>query len=387
MLSKSQQPRTSKLRGRELGLPFPGHSGPFNAITDVPDVEVGFTTLIEDRDVPGEGIRAVRTGVTAILPRGRQNSWQPVWAATYVLNGAGEMTGLAWIGDYGYFSGPLCLTNTHAIGTAHTAACKWMRRAYRDHLPALYNWATPVVTETSDSYLNDMDGFHVTEADVTAAIAAAASGPIAEGNVGGGTGMNTYEFMAGTGTASRDILVGTRRYTVGVLVQSNFGWRPQLTVLGVPAGRHLMHVLPLRATSEIYARRGIRTGDGSIIVIVATDAPMQPLYLQRMARRAAIGISRTGTPGSDYSGDIFLAFSTAAVDGQRDADGIESLDYVRSDMLDPLFTATVEATEEAIINALLAAEPMTGHDGHTSPALPHDELVAIVRRYGRMPAG
>ena len=328
MLSKSQQPRTSKPRGRELGLPFPGHSGPFNAITDVPDVEVGFTTLIEDRDVLGEGIRAVRTGVTAILPRGRQNSWQPVWAATYVLNGAGEMTGLAWIGDYGYFSGPLCLTNTHAIGTAHTAACKWMRRAYRDHLPALYNWATPVVTETSDSYLNDMDGFHVTEADVTAEIAAAAGGPIAEGNVGGGTGMNTYEFKAGTGTASRDILVGTRRYTVGVLVQSNFGWRPQLTVLGVPAGRHLMHVLPLRATSQIYARRGIRTGDGSIIVIAATDDMGLKTRRRLGRRRAAAAPPPTAPPIKRFAALAARPQSTGALAPLGDAR--------RQDLADPL---------------------------------------------------
>ncbi len=362
-------------RGRGLGLPFTGTTGPFNAITDVAGVEVGFTTLIEGegRLVVGEG--PVRTGVTAILPRRRVGEPAPVWAATSTFNGCGEMTGAHWIAEFGSFLGPVTITNTHSIGIAHHATARWMRSRYEAGSSGAYDWVMPVAAETFDGHLNDIDGFHVTEAHVMAAIEGAASGPVAEGNVGGGTGMIAYEFKGGTGTASRTLALGGRTCVVGALVQANFGIRPWLSVLGVPVGRHLV---------EGAARR---TDQGSIIAVVATDAPLLPTQLQRVARRIGLGVGRTGTVGGDSSGDIFLAFSTAnslPYEGGGAGAGFGRLEFAPDPWLDPLFAATVEAVEEAVLNALVGAETMVGRDGHEVPAIDHDELRGVMARYKRL---
>lgn len=371
-----------RLRARGLGLPFPGKTGQNNSITDIPGVEVGYTTLIEGSGQLIVGKGPVRTGVTAILPRGKETVPHPVWAAIYTLNGAGEMTCSHWIRDYGFFFGPICLTNTHSVGITYHAATRWMREHYNQNALGIYNWAMPVVAETYDGYLNDIDGFHVRQEHVVAAIEGATSGPIAEGNVGGGTGMKTYEFKAGTGTASRVVRLQDEEFVVGALVQSNFGFRPQFTILGVPVGRHMTeHVM---FTGEDYVRHGMQEA-GSIIVIVGTNAPMLPLYLERMARRMAIGIGRTGTTGSDYSSDICLAFSTANPSPRTGDTSIGALTYTPSDWLDPIFTATVQSIEEAIVNAMVAAETMIGCDDHKIVAIDHDELCEIMARYNRQP--
>ena len=372
-------PRTSdpdgRLRARGLGLPFLGATGPSNAITDVAGVEVGFTTLIEGEGplVVGEG--PVRTGVTAILPRGHEDGRapRPVWAGMSTLNGAGEMTGAHWIGEFGYFLGPITITNTHSIGIAHHATARWMRANHRAGASGAYDWVMPVAAETFDGHLNDIDGFHVTEAHVIAAIEGAAPGPIAEGNVGGGTGMIAYEFKGGTGTASRTVTLGGRPRMVGALVQANFGVRSWLSVLGVPVGQHL-------------SQGASRTADeGSIIAVVGTDTPLLPSQLQRVARRIGLGVGRTGTVGGDSSGDIFLAFSTAGsvpLDGA--GTGLGHIDFTPDPALDPLFAATVEAVEEAIINALVAATTMVGRDGHEVRAIDHDELRDVMVRFNRL---
>ncbi|HQU67679.1 MAG TPA: P1 family peptidase [Albidovulum sp.] len=330
----------AKMRARDLGLDVPGLPGPLNAITDVPGVEVGQTTIISG-DGPLQSPKGpVRTGVTAILPRGHDNELSPVWAGIYALNGNGEMTGSHWIKDGGYFHGPVLITNTQSVGMAHHAATGWMI----DHYPQIredHFWCMPVVAETYDGCLNDINGRHVKEEHVLAAIDSAKGGPVAEGAVGGGTGMIAYEYKGGTGTASRKI----GDHTVGVLVQANHGIRDWLTVFGTRVG-HLM-----RDDLLFDQERG------SIIVVVATDAPMMPHQLQRLARRAAIGIGRNGTPGGNNSGDIFLAFSTANRRSRASMEtGVLSFDWLSDNDFDPYYLAAVEATEEAVINAMLAAE-------------------------------
>ena len=279
----------TKPRARDLGLPFPGTPGPFNAITDVPGVLVGFTTLTD----PAVNMR---TGVTAILPRAETDSPRPVWAGFHTLNGNGEMTGVHWINDAGYFVGPICITNTHGIGAAHTGATEWMIATYAKHFREEHAWAMPIVAETYDGCLSDINAMFVKPHHAVAALNAAKSGPVAEGSTGGGNGMICYEFKGGTGTASRQVSIGGQTYTVGVLVQANFGIRPWLTVLGVPVGR------------EMSAGWQPRKETGSIIVIIATDAPLSDAILRQLAKRASIGIGRSGTPGGNNSGDIFLAF-------------------------------------------------------------------------------
>jgi len=337
-----------KPRGRELGLPFKGVTGTFNAITDVPGVEVGFCTRIEGDPplVPGKG--PVRSGVTAILPLGRMAEPQPVWAGVYALNGNGEMTGAHWIHDGGYFVGPICVTNTHSVGIVHHAAVKWMIRTYEQIWQSQHLWALPVVAETYDGVLNDINGQHISEADALSALNVAAPGPVAEGNVGGGTGMICYDFKGGTGTASRQLEVDGDTFTLGALVQANHGRRPWLTLLG----RRVGEAMP---EGQLLGRE-----QGSIIVIVATDLPMAPHQLRRLAKRAAIGIGRGGTPGGNSSGDIFLAFSTANRGPIAELTGARiTLEMINDDLFDPIYLAAVEAIEEAVINALLAAEDMT----------------------------
>jgi D-aminopeptidase len=362
---------TGRPRGRGLGLPFAGDTGPANALTDVPGVTVGFRTLVrgEGRLQPGQG--PVRTGVTAILPRGGTKEYLPVWAGMFALNGNGEMTGGHWIEDAGHWHGPLLITNTHSVGMAHHAAVGWMVR----HYPAIALnglWAMPVVAETFDGHLNDVNGRHVTEADVLAAIESAAPGPLAEGNVGGGTGMIAYEFKGGTGTASRRLALPQGSYMVGALVQANFGIRPWLTILGVPVGQHL-------TADRLWSRE-----TGSVIGIVGTDAPLLPNQLERLAKRIGLGIGRTGTPSGNNSGDIFLAFSTANATPGAPGAALPSLAYLPDEALDPLYLGLVEAVEEAVVNALLAAETMTGRDGNIVRAIDHDALLAVMRRHGRL---
>ncbi len=360
-----------KPRARLLGIPFDGTPGALDAITDVAGLEVGYTTLISGEGSLKVGVGPVRTGVTAILPRGHHDTLDhPVFAAGFSLNGNGEMTGMEWVEEGGFLEGPVMLTNTHSVGTVRDAVIKW--RVSQGAADATgYWWSLPVVAETYDGYLNDVNGFHVKDEHVFHALDSAAPGPIAEGAVGGGTGMICYEFKGGTGTASRKLDAKEGGYTVGVLVQANCGLRKQLTVAGVPVGRDI--TVPSVWSEET----------GSIIIVVATDAPLLPHQLKRLARRATIGLARTGSISGNGSGDIFLAFSTANLDAAK-TEGTPKLEMLPNDRINPLFEATVQATEEAIINAMVAAEPMTGRDGHHVPALPHEELRQVLRKYGRL---
>ncbi len=345
MTKSSSKP---KPRGRDLGLPFPGETGPDNAITDVPGVEVGFKTRIEGDGPLVQGSGPVRTGVTAILPLGRKPEPEPIWAGMYALNGNGEMTGTHWIKDGGYFVGPVCITNTHSVGMVHHAATRWMIRTYTKAWETKHLWAMPVVAETYDGVLNDINGLHLTEEDALAALDAAKPGPIKEGNVGGGTGMIAYEFKGGTGTSSRRLTIDGETFYMGALVQANHGIRPWLTVLG----RKIGEAMP--------EGRLLDSEQGSIIVILGTDLPMAPHQLQRLAKRAALGVARGGSPGGNNSGDIFLAFSTAnrcpipQLAGPR-----RMLETINDQSFDDIYLAAVEAIEEAVINAMLAAEDMT----------------------------
>ncbi len=337
-----------KQRGRELGLPFPGTTGEFNAITDVPGVQVGYRTRIEGDGplVPGQG--PVRSGVTAILPLGDEAEPQPVWAGLFALNGNGEMTGTHWIRDGGYFVGPICITNTHSVGIVHHATVRWIIQKYAAAWESEHLWSMPVIAETYDGVLNDINGQHITEDDALAALNAARSGPVAEGNVGGGTGMICYEFKGGTGTSSRCVDVAGEPFVIGALVQANHGLRPWLKVLGKPIGK-LMPEARLKSAEH-----------GSIIVILGTNLPIAPHQLQRLAKRAAIGIGRGGTPGGNNSGDIFLAFSTANRGPiPQLATTRLHFEIINDEAFDPIYMAATEAIEEAIVNALLAADDMT----------------------------
>jgi len=357
-------------RARDLGVPFDGTPGPLNAITDVAGVTVGHTTLIEDL---ANGHK-VRTGVTAILPRGRDSIQTPVFAGSTVLNGAGEMTGRAWIEESGILEGPVMLTNTHSVGTVHEATIAWrVRHGNAD--ASGYWWSTPIVAETWDGTLNDVNGFHVKPAHVDAALDGATGGPVGEGNVGGGTGMTCHEFKCGIGTASRRVDIEGGVYTIGVLVQANYGTRPSLRIAGMPVGRHLK--------VDSSASEAASDGDnGSIIIVVATDAPLLPTQLDRVARRAGMGLARMGSFAGNGSGDIFVAFSTANARAMGDG-RVLGAEFLENSRLDGLFEATVQATEEAIVNAMVAARDMTGEGGRYAKALPHADLVELLKRYGR----
>jgi len=361
-------------RARDLGIPFPGTPGPLNAITDVAGVEVGYTTLVAGDGPLQVGKGPVRTGVTAILPRGRKSP-TAVFGAYAVGNGNGEMTGTIWVEESGTVGTPVLITNTHSVGVVRDAVIAWMlENGGTEQL-----WGLPVVAETWDGYLNDLNGFHVRREHVFAALDNARGGPIAEGNVGGGTGMHTFEFKGGTGTSSRRVRVkGAGDYTVGVLVQSNFGRRWQLQVAGIPVGREWPEDAPFTA------EYGPSNELGSIIVVVATDAPLLPTQLKRIARRAAMGIARTGGMAGNGSGDIFLAFSTANAPAATAVEGLQQAAFLPNDQLDGLFEATVLATEEAIVNALVAARTMSGNNGYTVHALPHDRLQAALKKHGRL---
>lgn len=360
----------TKPRGRELGLPFPGTPGPHNAITDVPGVAVGYTTL-DGRSSAG---RTIKTGVTAILPRGHETEPHPVWAGFHSLNGNGEMTGMHWVEDAGYFVGPVCITNTHSVGMVHHGAVRWMVRQYAEAWQRTRLWAMPVVAETFDGEFSDIDGLHIEEQHVLDALDSATAGPVAEGNVGGGNGARCYKFKGGTGTSSRALEIEGRPYTVGALVQSNHGVREVFNVLGVPVGREI----PLDdAQAEL----------GSIIVVIATDAPLLPHQLRRVAKRGSIGIGRNGTFGGNGSGDIFLAFSTANLKPLPQFSPLhQQMDCLSDNACDALYLAAVESVEEAVINSMLAAEdtPRLDPRAGVCKAIDHDELMAVMRRYQRV---
>ncbi|MEZ5500034.1 MAG: P1 family peptidase [Steroidobacteraceae bacterium] len=369
-------PSAGAPRARDLGVPFTGTPGKWNAITDVAGVEVGHVTLIEGEGALVAGKGPVRTGVTAVLPRGKNAPADPVFAAWFTQNGNGEMTGTTWVEESGELYGPVMITNTHSVGVVRDAVIAWSLARYQIDLEDW--WALPVVGETWDGWLNDLNGFHVKQSHAFAALDGAASGPVAEGNVGGGTGMICYEFKGGIGTASRRVADAAGEYTLGVLVQANFGRRGQLVVAGVPVGEEITE-------EPAYANlRGHQGGSdmGSIIVVIATDAPLLPHQLKRIAKRASMGIARTGGTASNSSGDIFIAFSTAPA-GERSPESLASIKMLPNDRITPLFQATAEATEEAIINALVAARTMTGVDNRRVIALPQDRLIGLLEKYNR----
>ena len=373
-LAREPIPAPPKIeRARDLGIPFDGTPGKFNAITDVPGVEVGYTTLISGEGKLERGKGPVRTGVTAILPRGLSEMNDSVFAGYFSLNGNGEMTGTTWVEESGFLEGPIVLTNTHSVGVARDAVIAW-RLAHGGPDAEGFAWSLPVVAETWDGWLNDVDGFHVKPEHVARAIETAHGGAIEEGSVGGGTGMICYEFKGGTGTASRIVAAvadrgpsETKQYTIGVLVQANCGRRPQLTIRGIEIGKKI--------PGAVYQKE-----TGSIIIVIATDAPLLPHQLKRLARRASLGLARTGSVSGNGSGDLFIAFSTANPHAADSSPPTRTIETMPNDLMDPLFTATVEATEEAIINALVDNHDMTGRDGHKVPALPHDRLREIFKR-------
>jgi L-aminopeptidase/D-esterase-like protein len=359
----------TKPRARDLGIPFDGKTGALNAITDVKGVEVGHKTLISGEGKLQVGVGPVRTGVTAILPRGK-NFTDQVFAGWFTLNGNGEMTGTTWVEDSGFLDGPVMITNTHSVGVVRDAVIAWrVKKAPPDEQG--YWWSLPVVAETWDGYLNDVNGFHVKPEHVFHALDTAHGGAVEEGNVGGGTGMVCHEFKGGIGTSSRVVSLKEGSYTVGVLVQCNYGLRDELRIAGVPAGR------------EIPGNK-VWSGDtGSIIVVVATDAPLIPTQLKRVARRVSLGMGRNGSFSGDGSGDIFIAFSTANA-GAAGTKGLHQITMLPNEDLDSIFLATVQATEEAVINALVAAQTMTGVNNHTAIALPHNKVQEILRKYNRL---
>jgi D-aminopeptidase len=362
----------SKPRARDLGVPFDGTPGTYNAITDVKGVEVGHTTLISGSGKLVVGQGPVRTGVTAVLPRGK-DSTDPVFGAWFTLNGNGEMTGTTWLEDSGFLDGPVMITNTHSVGVVRDAVIAWrVKKAPPDQNG--YDWSLPVVAETYDGDLNDINGFHVKPEHAWHALDTAHGGMVEEGNVGGGTGMVCNEFKGGIGTSSRVLDAKYGGYTVGVLVQCNYGWRSQLRIAGVPVG------------IEIQENK-VRDNDvGSIIIVVATDAPLIPTQLRRLVRRAALGLGRDGSYSGDGSGDIFVAFSTANP-GASNSKGVRQISMLPNEQLNPLFLGTVQATEEAVVNAMVAAETMKGINDFEVIALPHDRLREVLKKYNRLAKG
>jgi D-aminopeptidase len=353
---------SGKRRARGLGIEFDGEPGEHNGITDVPGLEIGYATLIRGEGALERGRGPVRTGVTGILPRGRDHAAAPVFAGTFSLNGNGELTGTQWIEESGVCKGPITITNTHSCGLARDATIRWLVERSEDPFE---RWILPIAGETFDGELNDINGFHVTEADVFRALDEARGGPIELGSVGGGTGMICYDFKGGSGSASRLVDIAGERYCVGTFVQANFGQRRELTVRGVPVGRHI-------SGGEVRTRPA-----GSIIAVVATDAPLLPHQIKRLARRVTLGLARTGSVSHNGSGDLFLALSTANAEALDANAPLGEVAFVSNESMNPLFTAVVESTEEAIIDAMVANETMVGRDGLTVMALPHDRLMDL----------
>ncbi len=362
---------TDKKRARDLGIPFNGTPGKFNSITDVPGVEVGYSTLIRGIGKWKVGEGPVRTGVTVVLPKGKTTD--PYNAGYFIFNGEGEMTGIPYLHDYGTTRGPIGITNTNSVGVVRDAIGEWRYKKFGSKSPMDFSFGLPIVGETWDGGLNDINGFHVKKEHVFEAINSAASGKTAEGSVGGGTGMMCYWFKGGTGTSSRSFKIGAKEYTVGVLVQANFGRREDLVIAGVPVGKEITDLEPIEASAQ----------DGSIIIIIGTDAPLSGSQLSLVAKRATLGFGRTGTIGNSASGDIFLAFATknAEFDTTRKIITVESL---FKSSLDPVFRATVEATEEAIVNALVAGEDMEGVNGNKVFGIPHSRLRDVLKKYNRL---
>ena len=367
-----------KIRARDLGIPFDGNPGKYNSITDVEGILVGHETIIEGDGNLIVGRGPVRTGVTSILPRGM--NYDPVFAGWYSLNGNGEMTGTTWVEESGFLEGPIMITNTHSVGVVRDAVIEW---SYKNKFfKTLYNikdlfWTLPVVAETYDGSLNDINGFHVKKEHAFNALNNAKGGIVGEGNVGGGTGMTCHGFKGGIGTSSRKIVLKEKEYTLGVLVQANYGNRNELTIRGVPVGKEIKNLLPKITFGEK------QEGLGSIIVVVATDAPFLPNQLKRLARRVPVGISRVGGFGSNGSGDIFITFSTANP-GAFNREEIGNINFLPNDLMNPFLNATGQATEEAIINALISAETMRGINNNTVYKLPHDRLRDILKKYNRL---
>ena len=357
-------------RARDLGIPFDGTPGPLNAITDVAGVEVGFTTLISGSGKLVVGQGPVRTGVTAVLPRGHSSFNDPVFAGWYSLNGNGEMTGTTWVEESGFLEGPVMITNTHSVGVVRDAVIQW-RVEHGGADSSGYWWSLPVVAETYDGSLNDINGFHVKPQHVFQALNTAAGGPVAEGNVGGGTGMVCHGFKGGSGTASRKLDEKQGGYTVGVLVQCNYGVQSELRIAGVPVGRELPPGIPRKEDT------------GSIIVVIATDAPLLPNQLKRLARRVPLGLGRMGSYSGDGSGDIFIAFSTAN-SGAWGGGKVKQLSMTPNDDMNPLFLATVQSVEEAVVNAMIAAKSMKGINDFEVDAIPHAELQQVLKKYNRL---
>ena len=373
-----------KVRARDLGIPLQGTPGPFNSITDVTGVEVGHRTLISTSNPSTDGSKCVRTGVTVVLPRGKNMSGnleeQQTFGAWYSFNGNGEMTGTAWIDESGFLNPVVAITNTHSVGTVRDAAIQWIARQSTGSLLSDQDYCSlslPVVTETWDGFLNDINGSHVRAEHLFDAIEAACSGHVDEGNVGGGTGMVTHEFKGGIGTSSRQL----EKYTVGVLVQSNYGRRDQLTVAGIPLGQEMLNeLMPVRTKKRVSKSQE----QGSIIVVVATDAPLLPHQLKRLARRVPIGIGLVGGRGGNNSGDIFVAFSTANQRDMGKQEGLMHVEMLPNEQMDPLFDAVVQATEEAIWNALVAAETMEGLNGNKVYAIPHERIRDTLKKFHRL---
>ena len=365
--------QTKAVRARDLGVPFEGTPGRLNSITDVSGVEVGYTTLISGEGKLEVGKGPVRTGVTAILPRGHASLNDPVYAGFFSLNGNGEMTGTPWVEESGFLEGPIVITNTHSVGVARDAVIAWL---VKQRTGSQTLWSLPVVAETWDGWLNDINGFHVKPEDVWHALDTAHGGAIEEGSIGGGTGMICYEFKGGNGTASRKIDIRAskdappRSFVVGVFLQANFGRRPQLMIAGIPIGKEI--------PGEVYKKE-----NGSCIAVVATDAPLLPNQLKRLARRVSLGLARTGTISGNTSGDLFIAFSIANPNVASPDQITHDVQTIPNDLTDPLFAGVVQATEEAVVNALIDNRSMTGRDNHRVEALPHDRLRQLVKQYNR----
>jgi L-aminopeptidase/D-esterase-like protein len=369
-----QRTPNGKLRARGAGIPFDGEPGACNAITDVPGVEVGFTTLIEGDGPLVVGTGPVRTGVTAILPLGRARGASVVWGGVSSLNGNGEMTGFPWVDEAGRVEGPITITNTHSVGVARDATISWLTRQPSTGAAADDQFWLPVAAETYDGELNDINGHHVRAEHVVQAIEGAHGGRIEEGSVGGGAGMRCYQFKAGTGTASRTVELGGERYTLGALVQANFGRRYMCTVAGIPLGPHF----------PVQAAELPKPETGSLIVVIATDAPLLPHQLRRLARRPALAMARSGGISAHYSGDLFIAFSTRNSDAVREAGRVCTVDYLPDQLITGLFEACIQAADEAIVNSFVGTAAMTGRDGFTTDAFPVAEAQAILRRHARL---
>lgn len=371
--SVSVMSQKAKPRARDLGIPFEGSTGPNNAITDVAGVQVGFKTIISGSGKLVVGKGPVRTGVTAIFPKGK-GSLERVFAAWFTLNGNGEMTGTTWVDESGGLGSPILITNTHSVGIVRDAVIEWYSKRMK---PGSYDGdvSLPVVAETWDGFLNDINGFHVTKQDAFDAMESATSGPVKEGNVGGGTGMICHGFKGGNGTSSRKLTEAQGGYTVGALVQANYGRRSLLQIAGAPVGKEITDLLPEEGKAD--------KDQGSIIVVIATDAPLLPHQLERIVKRVALGLGVVGGRGGNSSGDIFIAFSTANPEVSKN-EGIAHLEMLPNDQISPLFEATASSTEEAIVNAMVAAETMDGVNGNKVYAIPHDRLVAALKKYGRI---